>query len=250
MFLNILTETVSEITPTRNLNILYIIFDIVFLIIFICLLLRKKRYMTILFALFGGILYTIVDYGGFYLMSGTRTVFINGEIASSLNTFWVLLWMSMSYGITNFAFIWVLISKDKLAKYRIFLIVIWRLIAPSISQLGGEATIQTVRTTGAYHGYMGIALVVGYLLLICFYFYKGDKNYLNILHLFAIGFFVQFGREFSLLINGIRPMNSMSIQTLLVNSCLETNLGIPYIYFIYLFVTKYFTEDLKKIKKA
>ena len=91
----------ENIVPTRNLNLLYIILDSIFLIVFLSLLIWKKRYETVLFAVFGGILYTIVDFGGFYLMSHTRTVYINGEVANALDTFWVLFWMSMSYGITN-----------------------------------------------------------------------------------------------------------------------------------------------------
>ena len=32
---------------------------------------------------------------------------LSGELADPLMTFWALLWMSMSYGFTNFAFIWL-----------------------------------------------------------------------------------------------------------------------------------------------
>ena len=214
----------ENIVPTRNLNLLYIILDSIFLIAFLSLLIWKKRYETILFAVFGGILYTIVDFGGFYLISHTRTVYINGEVANALNTFWVLFWMSMSYGITNFAFIWTALSKDKYTKYWIFLICMWWMIAPSIADMGGEATIQTTRTTGAY-------------------------SFVNILYLCLMGFSVQFGWEFALLVNGIRPMNEASIKTLLVNSCLETNLGMPAIYLIFWFVRSKFNEDLTKANK-
>lgn len=86
--MNLIHFAVTEnIVPTRNLNLLYIILDSIFLIIFLSLLIWKKRYETVLFALFGGVLYTIVDFGGFYLLSHTRTVYINGEVANALNTF-------------------------------------------------------------------------------------------------------------------------------------------------------------------
>lgn len=238
----------ENIVPTRNLNLLYIILDSIFLIVFLSLLIWKKRYETILFAVFGGILYTIVDFGGFYLMSHTRTVYINGEVANALDTFWVLFWMSMSYGITNFAFIWTALSKDKYTKYLIFLICMWWMIAPSIADMGGEATIQTTRTTGAYHGWMGIVLVISYLILIVIQLNK-ENSFVNILYLCLIGFSVQFGWEFALLVNGIRPMNEASIKTLLVNSCLETNLGMPAIYLIFWFVRSKFNEDLTKTNK-
>ncbi len=247
MLTTLLEDEITEITPTRNLNLLYIILDCIFLVVLLALLIWQKRYQTVLFALFGGILYTIVDYGGFYLISQTRTVFLYGEVASPLNTFWVLLWMSMSYGITNFVFIWTCLNKDKLAKYWIFLIVVWWLICPSISELGGETFITTQRTTGAYHGWMGVVMIVSYLILAIILIWKKKKPFTSILFLFAVGFFVQFGWEFSLLINGIRPMNSMSLQTLIVNSCLETNLGMPAAYLIWWLVRRWRNEDMSKV---
>lgn len=238
-----------QITPTRNFNLLYIILDTLFIIILLTLLIYKKRNLTILFALFGGILYTLVDFGGFYLLSHSRIVFINGIQQDALNTFLVLFWMSMSYGITNFIFIWVLISKDKLAKYWLFLIIMWWLICPSIASMGGENNITTFRTTTSYHGIMGIILVISYLALIIYTLISG-KEIVNILCLCLIGISVQFSWEFSLLINGIRPLNENSLQTLIINSCLETNLGMPAIYLIYHLINKKYNEDgSKKIIK-
>ncbi len=241
----------TAIVPTRNLNLLYIILDCIFLAVYIGLLIWKKRYSTLIFALFGGVLYTIVDFGGFYLISHTRTVYINGELQGAMGTFWVLLWMSMSYGFTNFAFIWILVGKDSYAKYWIFLILMWWMICPSISELGGEATITTSRTTGAYHGWMGVALVISYLILIILLMRKSPKKaFVNVLYLCLIGFAVQFGWEFSLLVNGIRPMNEASIRTLIVNSCLETNLGMPLIYCIFYFWRKRFNEDMSDARQS
>lgn len=234
-----------QITPTRNFNLLYIILDTLFIIILLGLLICKKRNLTVLFALFGGILYTLVDFGGFYLLSHSRIVFINGIQQDALNTFLVLFWMSMSYGITNFIFIWVLISKDKLAKYWLFLIIMWWLICPSIASMGGENNITTFRTTTSYHGIMGIILVISYLALIIYTLISG-KEIVNILYLCLIGISVQFSWEFSLLINGIRPLNENSLQTLIINSCLETNLGMPAIYLIYHLINKKYNEDGSK----
>lgn len=234
-----------QITPTRNYNLLYMILDTLFIIILLGLLIYKKRNLTVLFALFGGILYTLVDFGGFYLLSHSRIVFINGIQQDALNTFLVLFWMSMSYGITNFIFIWVLISKDKLAKYWLFLIIMWWLICPSIASMGGENNITTFRTTTSYHGIMGIILVISYLILIIYTLISG-KEIVNILYLCLIGISVQFSWEFSLLINGIRPLNENSLQTLIINSCLETNLGMPAIYLIYHLINKKYNEDGSK----
>lgn len=95
---------------------------------------------------------------------------------------------------------------------------------------------------------MGIVLVISYLILIVIQLNK-ENSFVNILYLCLIGFSVQFGWEFALLVNGIRPMNEASIKTLLVNSCLETNLGMPAIYSIFWFVRSKFNEDLTKANK-
>ena len=243
---NSILSLVEQITPTRNLNLFYIIIDSIFLIVLGILLLYKKRYQTLIFGLFGGVIYLIVDYCGFYLLAHSRVIMINNEIASNLQTFLILTWMSLSYGFTNFVFIWVCLAKDKYLKIWLSLIVGWWIVAPTIASLGGEATIQTSRTTNEYHCLMGVALVFSYLTLIIIMFIK-KKMFVNILTLNLIGISVQFAWEFALLINGIRPMNELSIKTLLVNSCIETNLGMPAILLIFYLARRRYNENLSKV---
>lgn len=237
------------ITPTRTFNNLYIIIDSVFILVLLGVLLLKKRYVTFLFSLFGGILYFIVDYGYFYIISHSRIIQIDGVVCENGRTALILLWMSLSYGITNFAFIWLCIKKDEYVKEFLLLIIGWWLIAPSIASFGGSAHIMTYRTTNAYHGAMAIILAIGYFVLILYNLKCNKEKKVNLLRLNLIGISVQFSWEFALLINGIRPMNGDSLQTLIVNSLIETNLGMPIIYGIYLLINKNFTENLKKIRK-
>ncbi|MDY3047069.1 MAG: hypothetical protein SOR23_02350 [Candidatus Enterosoma sp.] len=255
MFIHVLFRSsyLDSITPTRYFNLLYIILDCVFLAILAGLLIWKKKYQTLLFGLFGGILYFIVDYGGFYLLSGSRTVstimqgaFDTWKIATGPQTFFVLLWMSLSYGFTNFVFIWTLMKPDRETKYWIFLILLWWFVCPSIAEMGGEATIKTSRTTGKYHGIMAIILIVGYLLL-TIYFLMKKVPFKQMLSLFLIGVSVQFGWELALLVNGIRPSDFASLRTLIINSLIETNLGMPIIYVIFHFFRNRWNEDLTKI---
>lgn len=241
---------IDTITPTRNLNVLYIILDTIFILLFMGLLIWKKRYSTLIFALFGGVLYTVVDYCGFYLASHSRVVYIGGEVAGNGMTFLVLLWMSMSYGITNFAFMWALMRKDPMRKYWVFMIIMWWMICPSMSELGGEATIQTYRTTGSYHGWMAVVMATQWLLLMILLMRNEKKKaFVNILWLCAIGISVQFGWEFALLINGIRPLNGASIQTLIVNSFLETNMCMPTTYLVFWLWSRRFNEDMSDARK-
>ena len=236
-----------EITPTRNFNLLYIILDSIFILILLIMLLVKKRYLTTLFALFGGILYFIVDFGYFYLLSHSRQIMIDDVIQNDLVTGLILFWMSMSYGITNFAFIWLCLRKDKHLKNWLMLIIGWWIMVPLIASLGGPNNIQTFRTTNQYHSYMAILLVIGYGGLLI-YNLLTKKKQIQLLWLNLIGISVQFSWEFALLIHGIRPMNANSFSTIVVNSLLETNLGMPYIFLIFLWINRYISEDLKKVK--
>ena len=95
---------------------------------------------------------------------------------------------------------------------------------------------------------MGLALFVSYFILILVTFIK-KKEVANIIKLNLIGISVQFAWEFALLINGIRPFNEISIKTLIVNSLIETNLGMPAIYLIYCLTNKKFNEDMSKKEK-
>lgn len=237
-----------DIVPTRRFNLLYVILDSVFLLVLLGLLLWKRRRSNALFSLFGGILYTVVDFGIFYAATGMRVVRIGGEIAAAWPTFLVLLWMSMSYGFTNFCFMWSLMSKDRYAKYWVFLIMMWWMICPSLSSLGGEATIETSRTTGAYHAYNAMIMVANYLTLIVLLLREkgGKKPFVSLFWLLAIGISVQFSWEFALLVNGIRPLNEASIPTLIINSFLETNMCMPAIYGVYRLWSRFFEEDLRK----
>ncbi len=236
----------SEIVAQRVFNSLYIYLDIAFLLFLCALLIAKKKYLTLFFGLFGGVLYMLVDYGIFHLLTHSREI-VGG------NMFWVLLWMSMSYGITNFVWIWLWISKDKNLVEWSFLICLWWLVAPMLAGSFGSSfpTIKIQRTTSAYHGGMALILLLGYGGAIVYNLFQKDKcKQFPLLWLLAIGILVQFSWEFSLLIGGIRSAElgtiGEKIQTLVINSLLETNLGAVPAFCIYVAITKKWSENMKK----
>lgn len=69
----------------------------------------------------------------------------------------------------------------------------------------------------------------------------------------AIGILVQFGWEAALLLGGIRSAGIESwgdkLLTLIVNSLLETNLGMPYVYALFVLYTTRWTQQLKPREK-
>ena len=236
----------EEIIARRQFDPLYIWLDIAFLLVLAGLLLWKKKYMTVLVGLFFGLVYFAVDYGLFHLVFHARSISENASL------FRVLLWMSMSYGFTNFVWIWLWISKDKRLAEWSALILFWWLCAPMIAATFGRGEpIVIQRTTGAYHGYMAILLFAGYFALIVWNLAQRDKSLrANLLWLLAIGILVQFGWEAGLLLGGIRSAGfenfSDKLLTLVTNSLLETNLGLPYIYAIFLAFSARFTERLRR----
>ena len=235
----------SEVIARRVFSHLYIYLDIVFLVALIALLIVKKRYLTVIFGVFGGILYMIVDYGIFHLAMHSRHI-------QGGNLFLVLLWMSMSYGITNFVLIWTWMSKDRHVTEITAFILIWWIVAPMLSQsFGGSLPQVTIwRETNGYHGYMALILLAGYSAAIVYNLLQKDRSKrMPLIRLLAIGIAVQFCWEFTLLIGGIRSDGfdwEQKLNTIVINSLLETNLGAVPIYCIYVAITARFAENLRK----
>ena len=213
----------------RTFNTLYIYLDIAWLLIFLAALWFAGRRTAVWVGLLAGVLYFAVDYGIFYLALGTRTV-------TGADTFWLLLWLSMSYGFTNFAWIWLLLDRDRHAvEWSLMPILGWLLVGQLSQAFGADFPLVSIaRGTGAYHGAMTLILVIGYLILIAGNLRAAPEKRVNLLWLMAIGIGVQFAWEAALLINGIRPAGLIPLT---VNSLIETNLGMPYIYWIHRAVT-------------
>ena len=236
----------TEMIARRQFAPLYIRLDIGFLVLFLGLLLMKKKYMTVIVGLVMGLVYMLVDYGIFHLVCHSRS------ISDGHSLFWVLLWMSISYGFTNFTWIWLWLSKDEHLFEWSLLILGWWFCCPLLVQTfaAGAAPIIIQRTTGAYHGYMALILFAGYLGAIIYNLRQGDRmKRINIPRLLAIGILVQLGWETGLLLGGIRSAGFATfgekMHTLIINSLLETNLGMPYVYCIFIAYSAKFTEQLR-----
>jgi len=217
-----------DFTVARTLSSLYIVLDIVWLLIFAGVLLYFRKRIAVLVGLVMGVVYFLVDYGIFYELLGTREV-------TGADPFWFLLWLSLSYGFTNFAWIWLLLDRDGHGvEWSLLPILGWVTIGQLSNSFGsGFAEITISRSVGSYHGAMAVILLIGYLIVIVRNLSGREK--VNVLWLMAIGIGVQFAWEASLLISGIRPA---LWQPIVINSLIETNLGLPFIYYIHRFVTR------------
>ena len=244
-----------NVIAERMFGVPYIVLDSVFILAFLALLLITRRRLAALWAIAGGVLYFIVDYGIFHLLTGSRHIgTVNADGVFSVGgegmMFGVLMWMSLSYGITNFAWIWLCLKKDKrIAEWRV-LIFVWWLVCPILDNAitGDGMHVRIWRETVGYHWFMAVFLAVSYFAVIVYnLFQKDGAKRMRILWLFGIGVAVQFGWEFALLLGGIRSGSmefAEQLRVLAVNSLMETNLGLPAMYCIYLFVTSRVREDL------
>ena len=230
----------SEIIAARTMNSLYVWLDIAFLLVFLTLLIFTKRYQAIIAGLIGGLIYFIVDYGIFYLALGTRQV-------AGADPFVFLLWLSMSYGFTNFVWIWLWLDRDGHAlEWSLFILAGWFCTALLSQNFGaGFSQISIMRGTSSYHGVMALLLFAGYGTLCLQNIRQKEKNNkVPLLWILTIGILVQFGWEFILAISGIR---NQSMNTIIVNSLLETNMGLPYLYLIHQAINKKYNEELRQM---
>lgn len=234
-----------ELIARRQFVPAYIALDTVFLLVLAGLLLWKKRRMAALVGGIMGVVYFIVDHGVFHLICHSRSI-------EGGSLFWTLLWMSMSYGFTNFAWIWLALDKDEYLIEWSLLILCWWFCCPMLAQLigFGQMPIVIQRTTGAYHGWMAAILFVGYLLAVVRNLRESDRKCrIDLLRLLAIGIAAQFAWEAALLLGGIRSAGldfAEKLRPLIVNSLLETNLGMPYVYLIFVALTRRFTPALAR----
>ena len=215
-----------DYSVVRTFNGLYIVLDIIWLGIFAWILYCRKKYSAIVVGFLAGLLYVIVDYGIFYHFLGTRKVI-------GANAFFLLFWLSMSYGFTNFAWIWLLLDNaGKDLEWSLIPIMGWFTVSLLSQNFGGSFfEILITRHVASYHGVMALILTVGYLILILHNTKQPTKEQrIPIKRLLIIGVGVQLAWETVLLITGIRPVK---FKPIILNSLIETNLGLPYIYFIH-----------------
>jgi hypothetical protein len=213
-----------DITAARSFPTLFIWLDCAWLVAFAAILLWRKKHAALVVGLLGGLLYMLVDYGIFYLALRTRVV-------TGASPFWLLLWLSMSYGFTNMAWAWLLLDRDGNAvEWSLLVVGAWLAVGLAAVGYGARFPVVSIRRgTGSYHGAMAILLAIGYGILVVRNL-AGRLPRVNLLRLLGIGVGIQLGWELVLLLAGIRPV---SIAPLVVNSLLETNLGMPYLFLIH-----------------
>ena len=220
----------------------YILFDLIFLLTFISLLLKYRKKIPLWAFFVGGLGINFVMDWGIWLHTGIREI---SGLSSSLAILFFFLWfsLSLSYGV-EYAYVFLMFEDSpKMERLKWTLLVLggWLLVA-FLSQL---IPLNDTLITTNRHMFdlrlvrIGIVLI-GYSLL-AFLGY----NWKKITYLFFVGFLIHFMMEFSLLISGIRPQ---SFLILLENSLIEFNMGVPFFYLLYDKLLKKQRTEIEKLK--
>ncbi len=200
----------------------YILFDLIFLIIFLSLLIKHKKKIPLIAFFVGGLAINFMVDWGFWLHSGTR----EAVLPSFLNTVVFFLWFSISYGV-EYSYVFLMFEEKSDKTFWTFLILISWIIIGLASQVFSlnDSGIYLVRHMSDLRLLRIGVVITGYGMLFAFKY-----NWKKILYLFFIGFLVHFMMEFSLFMTGIRPT---SLLVLIENSLIEFNMGVPFFYLLY-----------------
>jgi len=245
----------------------YIYIDGIFFIIWVFILIKKKKLKPLKFGIFTGIIVYFIDaVFWWFLPAGT-----NYPPGTTIREYWIggvkvpttyggYFWqkfgadfmMTFSYSMFIFAWIWIMFENyvkrnyKEILFYTTFFFAAW-MITPILSSLLpiDDTIVETVRHMDTQMITWFVNASIGYLILILIYgtnIFK-SKDWNVILFVFILGCLGSFFMEFPLFITGIRPTG---ILFLLYELIILFNQGAPYLYILY---DKIFPLLNKKILK-
>jgi hypothetical protein len=209
---------------TRNFEFDYILFDALFLLIYIVLLVQRKKTVPLKAGLAFGVVMYVID-GIIWNATGVREYRLSAPWVKHPTDFM----MDVSYGIVAFSWIWIAFerkSSQDVALWTLVLFTGWLLVPTfSFSIHLNDDPITTIRHMHSQVWLQILAVIAGYVLLIALRY-----DWKTILYVFGIGCLLSFMMEFSLFISGIRPP---SIPVLLYDTLILMNQGVPYVLVIW-----------------
>jgi hypothetical protein len=207
----------------RRFEFDYILFDALFLLIWVALLLWQKRYGPLKTGVVCAVIVYVID-GVIWTATGVREY----GISSPWLKFPVDFMMDVSYGIIAFSWVWIAFERQSacdVALWTILLFAGW-LAIPFVSRWVPliDDPVMTVRHMSSRVWLHIAVVIVGYAALIAL-----GYDFKTIAYVFWVGCMLAFMMEFALLVSGIR---SSRLALLVYETLILTNQGIPYLYVI------------------
>lgn len=232
-----------ESVVTRIFDVDFILFDLIFVAIWISALYKKRFIKPLFFGIFGIIVNLLVDYGIWYNLQGIRSI---EGLPLWMSPFAFFIYFSISYGMVEYSYVQVMFSIDVMKEdgrrkafyWSLFLFGGWLLfglLSFIIPINDAEITVQRVMT--GQRIFQVYAVLAEYsLLAILAYLGKFELTWKKIMYIFFVGFFVHFSMEVTLLLSGIRVLH---VFDLIFNSIIEFNTGVPILYLLLFAVAPY-----------
>ena len=229
---------------TRTFGVDYIFFDLLFLMIWIFLLIRKKYYTPIWWGLAGWLIYLLVDYLLWYRVMGSRHY--TGPVNSGL----FFCWFCFSPGFVQFSYVIVMFERRSIREIMFWTILFysgWTLVGLLSQWIHlDDNIIRVSRDMGRGNQRLimgGLAtanLLAGFVLVL---FRK--LRWKELAYLFLVGTLVEFALEFSLLASGIRlEQHHWDPGMMVVNALIEFNCGIVTMWLLWRFLPSLKNKDL------
>jgi hypothetical protein len=209
---------------TRRFEFDYLIFDALFLAVYVVALIRAKRHVPLKAGL-GFVLPIYLIDAVIWTALGVREYGISAPWMKHAVDFM----MDVSYAIVAFSWMWIAFEKRSLrdvALWTMGLFAGW-LLVPVLSRIFhvNDEPIVTIRHMESQVWLQILAVIAGYVVLLVLKY-----DWRTILYVFCVGCTLSFLMEFSLMVTGIRPPNA---ELLAYETLILTNQGVPYVYVIW-----------------
>ncbi|MFW9822436.1 MAG: hypothetical protein ACFFE4_05850 [Candidatus Thorarchaeota archaeon] len=247
----------TNVIVTRSFGLDYIYFDIIFLIIWIFFLAKKKYWVPIAWGLLGWAVYIFTDYFLWYIVTQTR------QYIGPIDPFIFFLWFCFSPGFVQFSYVALMFEKRNRHDLIFFTLIFyfgWIIVSLGSQLLPIEdIVIRVSRDMNIDNQRFNMTLMVFVNIIIAIVLYAKKKLRLeDVVYLFLVGTLVEFALELTLAVSGIRQeQGTWNLGIMILNTLIEFNLGIVLMYLLWALIKirkyqKYYPQlsykDFKYIK--
>lgn len=233
VYKNLSEKFMADAIVARTLGMDFIYLDLIFLVIWTIMMIRKRYTTALQWGLVGGVTYIITDYILWYLILKVR------HYSGPLDPFVFFMWFCISPGYIQFSYVFIMFEKRNLKEmvfWTLLFYIGWTCVGCG-SQLfhWDDRVIMIYRDMNQSNQRMGesimvaVNIVISILLLV-----KKKARIEDILFMYLVGTLVEFALEFTLAVSGIRQQQgTWSFELMIINTLIEFNLGIVIMYLIY-----------------